>query len=58
MEIHLARVREPPHLAGQTILKLQARDNNILFATGGFTSPQIGYTEPAAQRGADKALQP
>ena len=30
--------------------------SQIAFATGGFTSPQIGYTEACLKRGADKVL--
>jgi len=42
-------------LAGQT-LKASPKGQQILFGTGGFTSPQIGYTEACLKRGADKVL--
>lgn len=39
--------------AGKTI---KAAKPDVCFATGGFTSPQIGYTEACLKRGADKYL--
>ena len=40
-------------LAGKTI---KAAKPEAIFATGGFTSPEIGYTEACLKRGADKYL--
>ncbi|MBN2294785.1 MAG: hypothetical protein JXM70_20315 [Pirellulales bacterium] len=42
-------------LAGQ-VLDAHPKGKDILFATGGFTSPQIGYTEACLKCGADKVL--
>ncbi len=40
-------------LAGKTI---KEKNPKMIFATGGFTSPQIGYAETCLKRGADKYL--
>ena len=40
-------------LAGKTI---KAAKPDTIFATGGFTSPEIGYTEACLKRGADQYL--
>ena len=42
-------------LVGET-LDSHPKGKDILLATGGFTSPQIGYTEACLKRGADKLL--
>lgn len=42
-------------LLGKT-LKDDPKREQILFATGGFAVPQIGYTESCLKRGADKVL--
>jgi hypothetical protein len=40
-------------LAGKTI---KEKNPKMIFATGGFTSPEIGYSEACLKRGADKYL--
>jgi hypothetical protein len=40
-------------LAGKII---KEKNPKMIFATGGFTSPEIGYTETCLKRGADKYL--